>query len=258
MSTSGTIVRETDDLIEIATAGGHTLSIAREDIFEIIREAPSAKRGRKPAGAVDDFPGASALASRSTFDDAPPPSAVRYHYGLKGGLSISNVRADPQELEESGSLRGYAFGFWWGVPLARRLMIQAEALFSMKGDAESEAGYTYSTRLGYFDLPVLAKFSLFPDAPVQPSFFAGPSLGFNVSAHSKLEGEGGEADADVKDRVGAFDLGLAIGGGLDFGRGGRTFGVDLRYCRGLSDVGDGVNGSARNEVFTVMGSVGLR
>jgi hypothetical protein len=128
----------------------------------------------------------------------------------------------------------------------------------MKSDAESASGYTASTHLSYFDLPILAKFDLFPDAPVLPSLFVGPSLGFNLTANSSLEGEGSEVEVDVKDQVGVFDLGLVFGGGLDFQRGGRTFGVDLRYTHGLSDIGNGANGSAHNEAITVMGSVGLR
>jgi Outer membrane protein beta-barrel domain len=257
-SVSGTIVGETDNLLEIATGDGRTVSIARSNVFEIIREAPSAQGGPEQAGEIKDFPAASALASRSTFDDTSSRPAVAYHYGFKGGMNISNVRADPQELEESGSLRGYVLGIWWGLPLSHRLMIQAEALFSMKGDSESAAGFTTSTHLGYFELPVLAKFGFLPDAPVQPSFFAGPSLAFNVSASSSLEGEDSEVDVDVKDQVGGFDLGLVIGGGLDFVRGGRTFGVDMRYTRGLRDVEDGENGSAHNEAITVMGSIGLQ
>ena len=257
-SASGTIVRETDNHLEIATADGRTVSIARGDVFEIIRETPSAQGGLKQAGEIKDFPAASALSRRSTFDDTPSRPAVAYHYGFKGGMGISNVRADPQELEEGGSLRGYALGIWWGVPLSRRLTIQAEALFSMKGDSESAAGFTTSTHLGYFDLPVLAKFGFLPDAPVQPSLFVGPSLAFNVSASSSLEGEDSEVEVDVKDQVGGFDFGLVIGGGLDFVRGGRTFGVDMRYSRGLRDVEDGENGSAHNEAITVMGSIGLR
>ena len=256
-SISGKIVRETGGLLEIATADGRTVSIARSNVFEIIREAPSAQGGQQ-AGEIKDFPAASALASRSTFDDTASRPAVAYHYGFKGGMNIANVSADPQELEESGSLRGYTLGIWWGVPLSRRLMVQAEALFAMKGDSESEGGFTTSTHLGYFELPVLAKFGFLPDAPVQPSLFAGPSLAFNVSASSSLEGEDSEVEVDVKDQVGGFDLGLVIGGGLDFKRGGRTFGVDMRYSRGLRDVEDGENGSAHNEAITVMGSIGLQ
>ena len=51
---------------------------------------------------------------------------------------------------------------------------------------------------------------------------------------------------------------LVVGGGVDFPLGGRSMGVDLRYSRGLLDVADGVNGSARNEAFAVMWSIALR
>jgi len=254
-SVSGKVVQETGDFIEIATADGRTVSIARGQVFEIVRDATPT--GGKQAGEVKDFPRASALASRSTFDDTPA-RRVAYHYGFKGGMAISHLRTDPQELEETGSLRGYAFGFWWGVPITNRLQVQAEALFSKKGDAESASGYTASTHLSYFELPILARFGLLPDAPVRPSFFAGPSLSFNIAARSSLEGEDGEVDVDVKDQVGAFDFGLVLGGGLDFARGGRTFGVDVRYCKGLSDVGDGANGSAHNESIAILGSLGLQ
>lgn len=257
-SVSGTIVRETDDLLEIATADGQTLSIARKDVFEITRDAPSGAGDLEQAEIYEDFPAAAAVARRPTLDDIPSRSPVPYHFGFKGGLSVSNLRADPQELQEGGSLTGYAFGFWVGVPVAHRLMIQPEALFSMKGDSESAAGYTASTHLGYFELPVLARFGFLDDAPVQPSLFGGPSLAVNFSANSKLEGEGSEVEADNKDQVSAFDLGLVVGGGVDFPLGGKTMGVDLRYSRGLLDVGDGVSGSARNEAFTLMWSIALR
>jgi len=270
-SVSGTIVREANGLLEVATADGRTISILRSDVFQIVRgdaakpakEGQLAERSREQTTVPDgyeNFSAASALANRSTLDEAPLRSAASYHYGFKGGMNISNLRADPQELEESGSLRGYALGIWWGVPLSgisRRLMIQTEAIFSMKGDSESASGYTASTHLSYFDVPILAKFDLLPDAPILPSLFVGPSLGFNLTANSSLEGEDSEVEVDVKDQVGVFDLGIVFGGGLDFQRGGRTFGVDLRYTRGLSDIGDGANGSAHNEAIAVMGSVGL-
>lgn len=266
-SVSGKIVREANGLLEIATADGRTVSIPRRDVFQIVPETRSAEGGPEPAEqadaleeypGVEQFPAASALARGATFDEVHSRSSFAYHYGFKGGMNISNVRADPQELEEGGSLRGYAFGFWLGLPLSYYLTIQPEVIFSMKGDSETAAGYTASTHLSYFDLPVLAKVGFLHDARIQPSLFVGPSLGLNLAAHSSLEGEDGEIDMDVKDQVGTVDLGLVIGGGLDFGKGGRTFGVDVRYSRGLSDVESGSNGSAHNEAITVMGSIGLR
>jgi outer membrane protein with beta-barrel domain len=293
---SGTIVREANGRLEIATTDGRTVSIARGDVFQIVRggpagreapaanapaanaqaaveapapgqaskslyvrEAPAAQESMDQVEIPAGFSAASELARRSSLDDDTTPlRPVSVHYGLKGGLSTSNMRADPQELEDSGSLRGYAFGIWWGMPLWNRLTFQTEALFSMKGDSESAGGYTASTHLSYIDVPLLAKFGFLPNSVVQPSLFVGPSLGFNVSAHSGLEGEGGEVDMDVKDQVGTFDLGLVIGGGVDFGRGGRTYGVDVRYSKGLRDVAESEAGSAHNEAIYVMGSIGLR
>lgn len=256
-SVSGTIVRETDSLLEITTADGRTVSIARDNVFQIIRDTPSAEGGQDPTDIQEEFPAASALARRATIGDTGSGSAV-VRYGFKGGLNISNVRVDPQELEEGNSLRTYALGLWWGVPLSQRLTVQTEVLFSMKGDSESAAGYTASTHLGYLDVPVLAKVGFLHTAPVQPFLFAGPSLAVNLSANSKLEGEGSDVDVDVKGQVGGFDLGLVVGGGLQFKAAGGMFGVDLRYSRGLRDIGDGVSGRAHNEVFTVMGSIGPR
>jgi hypothetical protein len=254
-STTGTIVRETDDRVEVMTADGQTVSIDRDDVFQIVRDAP------RPQGddRLEDFPGAAALARRGTvFDDTDPGSTSGRHYGFKGGMNVSNVRADPQELEDRDSLRGYAMGFWFGVPVWRHLTIQTEALFTMKGDSESASGYTASTHLGYFELPVLARVDVLRDALVRPFLLVGPSLAVNVSASSELESDGSTVEVDVKDQVGSLDLGLVVGGGLDFALGGRTVGLDVRYTRGLTDVGDGVIGSARNESITVMSSIGLR
>jgi len=262
-SVSGTIVRETDNLVEIRTADGRSVSIARDDVFEIIHDAPAARKvtvqkGAVPDDILKDFPAAAAAARGEDYDDPGSQSAVRYHYGILGGLASSNVRADPQALEEGGSLLGYALGLWWGVPLGNRLMIQPEALFSMKGDSESASGYTASTSLGYIEVPVLARFCILPNASVQPALFAGPSMAFNLSAHAKLEGEGRNVDVNVKDEVASFEFGLVAGGGLGFVVGGKTLGVDVRYSRGLSDVGDGVSGSAHNEAVAVMLSFGLQ
>jgi hypothetical protein len=258
---SGTIVRETDDIVEIRTADGWTVSIARGDVFQIIHNTPNAQNAQKgaiPDDILKDFPAAAAAAGGESYDEPQSHSASNYHYGFKGGLATSNVRADPQQLEDGGSLLGFALGFWWGVPLSRRLTIQPEILFSMKGDSESSAGYTASTQLSYLEVPVLARFSLLPNAPVQPSLFVGPSLAFNLSAHSKLKGDAGAVEIDVKDKVAGFDYGLVAGGGLGFLVGGKALGVDLRYSQGLGDVGDGVIGSAHNEAVTFMLSIGLQ
>ena len=189
---------------------------------------------------------------------APPRPARARHYGVKGGMNSSNLSVDPTALEDRGSLTSYAFGAWYGIPLNRRFTVQTEALYSVKGDAETSGGYTASTHVSYLDVPVLAKVGFLHGAPVQPALFVGPSLALNVSAKSKLEGEGNTLDMDIKDEVRNFDLGLVLGGGVDFSVGTHTCGVELRYSKGLTNAAsDALAGSARNDVLAIMGSVGL-
>jgi hypothetical protein len=182
-----------------------------------------------------------------------------HHFGLKGGMSISNMSVDPQEFEEGGSLKSFAIGGWWGMPLNRRFTLQTEAIYSVKGDQETEGGYTTSTHMSYIDVPVLAKVGFLHGSTTQPLLFLGPSLSLNVSANSKLEGEGSDIDVDVKDQVRPIDFGLVVGGGLDFLLGARTCGVEVRYSHGLSNAaGDEANGTAHNSVLAVMGSIALQ
>jgi Outer membrane protein beta-barrel domain len=238
-SVSGTIVRETSSVVEVRTEDGHTVSIPRSNVFQIIRGA------------------ASPTAHPEVGTGGAEPDNLR-HMGVKGGMNISNVSADPQDLEDSGSLQSYAFGAWWGIPLNRHVTIQPEAYYSVKGDAETSGGYTSSTRISYVDVPVLVKLGFLQDAPARPSLFLGPSMGVNLAAKATLEGPGTSVDVDVKDRVHPLELAFVVGGGLDFPVAGRTFGVDVRYSRGLNNVADGVNGTGYNSVLAIMGSVGLQ
>jgi len=254
-SVSGTIVQETGSLLRITTADGQTVSIPKADVFQIIRDTPPTA-GPSDSDLARDT---RSTAGHSDFVPVSSQSTTVYHVGIKGGINISNLNVDPQELEDDNSLQSFAVGAWWGIPVNRRLTIQTEALYSVKGDAESAGGYTASTHMGYIDVPVLAKIGFLHSAPVQPSLFLGPSLAVNLSAKSKLQGNGSDADVDVKDQVRTFDFGLVVGGGVDFQVAERTFGVDLRYSKGLSNVvGEGANGSARNDVIAVMGSIGLQ
>lgn len=84
-------------------------------------------------------------------------------------------------------------------------------------------------------------------------------MAINLSAKSSFEGGGSDIEVDVKDQIRKFDLGLVIGGGVDFPVHGRSFGVELRYSRGLSNAAnEDANGDARNDVLAVMGSIGLQ
>lgn len=239
-SASGTILDETGSVVEFVTDDGRTLSLAKVNVFQIVRGEPAAVR--------ESEVGEITASSR--------PS--NYRFGFKGGMNISNMSVEPAELEDQNSLQSYALGAWWGIPLNRSFTLQPEAFYSVKGDAESSGGYTSSTHMGYLDVPVLMKMGFLHGSAAQPSLFLGPSLAVNLSANAKLEGEGTSIDMDVKDQVADFELDLVVGGGVDFRVGERTVGLDLRYSKGLSNAAaDGANGSGRNDVIAILGSIGL-
>jgi hypothetical protein len=257
-SISGTIVRETASDFQIKTADGHTVSIPTRDVFQVIRDTPTEGNAVKAdpfritreAPSPTGFPGSEPEVPRSPH--AP-------HFGVKGGMNLSNMSVDPQDLADTGSLRSYAAGGWCGIPLTPRWTLLTEALYSVKGDAESAGGYTASTHVSYIDVPVLAKIGFRQLAAARPSLFLGPLMAVNLSAHSKLSGNGSDMDVDVKDQVRALDLGVVVGGGLDFPVGGRTYGVEVRYSKGLSNAaGETANGSAHNDVIAVLGSISLQ
>ncbi len=266
-SVTGTIVQQDAGVLVVETADGKRVSIPRGDVYQIVRDATTR------SGLSDDpeltpestdllstMPRAARLAGRDVGSWDSEPSAPRsYQLGAIAGMTMSNLPTDPGWLEESESLTSFTVGGWWRRPIRESLSVQAEAVYSVKGDSETSGGYTTSTKITYLDLPVLARYGFRKDSPLSPVLFAGPALGFNLSAHSTLEGPGTDVDVDVKDQVNTMDLGMVAGAGVDFEISGRTYGLELRYSKGLTNVaGDDAAGEARNNVLGILGSVTLQ
>jgi hypothetical protein len=167
--------------------------------------------------------------------------------GVKGGVNFANQSTDPDS--ESDSRTGIALGGFVGIPVMPSVTIQPEALFMMKGAEDDSDGETSTFKLNYIEVPVLAKIGFMSQSPAHPSIFLGPSFGINTGASI----ESGSDELDVKDATNAMDVGVVVGGGVDF----QNFGIDVRYTRGISNVID-VEGSdveANNSVVSLMGSL---
>jgi hypothetical protein len=193
---------------------------------------------------------------------APAAAIEEIHAGVKGGVNIANQSVDPSDSEYSDYRSGMAIGGYIGIPLAPGWSIQPEALFSMKGDKEEASGVSGSAKLDYIEVPVLAKASFMPHASAHPSLFAGPSVAYNLSSKTAIEGMGAPLDGeyDMKDETSAFDFGLVFGGGLEIpmSSGVRTVGIDVRYTLGLTNTIDQDTGvEAKNHVLSIMGSIGF-
>ena len=187
-------------------------------------------------------------------------------WGVKAGASIANIHGD--DWGDSDSLIGLVGGLFVQVPVVEGFSVQPELLLSMKGSKADYRPFYLATEkdsLVYLEAPVLAKGTFPAGDRVGVSLFGGPSFGLLVSATYKLTGP--EADLlaadlgiptegnleDVGAEMADFELGLVLGGGLEYrlARGSLVF--DLRYTLGLTNVMDMQPAiDAKNGVFAVM------
>jgi Outer membrane protein beta-barrel domain len=170
-------------------------------------------------------------------------SLAQMQIGPKAGLNIASIGGDDaDQILEGQSLdskTGFAGGLFFMYQFSNMFAIQPEAYYTMKGATYSEGGGELTISLDYIEIPVLFKLLIpIEGANIKPSIFAGPSVGFNMAAKSKVEFEGQSQENDLKDDTKSTEFSLAFGGGLGFMIGTNELGVDVRYILGLSTFDD--------------------
>jgi hypothetical protein len=175
--------------------------------------------------------------------------------GVKGGVSFSTFSEDSAQDVGLDRRTGIVAGAFVTFPV-ERFSVQLEGLYTQKGAAFSESGITGTTKLDYFEVPVLFVFSTTPSGSAGTSIqlFAGPSVAFKVSAKGSGSFDGETVDVDIPDEdIEKVDLGVVVGAGVTFGR----LSIDGRYTIGLSNL----NGAAsdptkvKNRALAVLAGV---
>ncbi len=180
-----------------------------------------------------------------------PAMAQGRGWGVKGGINFATQRSD-QDQDDDVSV-GYRIGivaggfFTW--PLSDRFAFQPEVLYSEQGSAVDELGVKAKTKVDYLLVPVLARYK------VSRSVFVvgGPSMGFKLRAKASAEFGDSSNQIDISEFVEDFDLGIGVGGGMEFGR----YQVEGRYTFGLSNISadDDDEEKIRNRVISILGAV---
>lgn len=170
-------------------------------------------------------------------------SLAQMQIGPKAGLNIASIGGDDaDQILEGQSLdskTGFAGGLFFMYQFSKMFAIQPEAYYTMKGATYSEGGGELTISLDYIEVPLLFKLLIpIEGSNIKPSIFAGPSIGFNMTAKSKVEFEGESQENDFKDETKSTEFSLAFGGGLGFMVGKNELGVDVRYILGLSTFDD--------------------
>ena len=166
-------------------------------------------------------------------------------------MAIASVSGD--EIEGLDSKIGLALGGFVDVPLGTNspLSIRGEVGLVNKGAKAEEGSATLKLNLDYIEVPVMVKYNIPVEGNLMPNLFAGPVVGFLMSAKQKYEFDGDEEEMDVKEFLKSTDFSLCFGGGVDIVMGtSSVLTLDVRYELGLTNVLDqDGDGELKNNAF---------
>lgn len=189
------------------------------------------------------------------FAFAAQAQAAGMYAGVKGGVNIANVGGDDAP-DGSSSRTGFMGGLFVGKHVSENIGFRLEGLYVQKGakaDEEITPGNTVevTSKLDYIEFPILFVYTFPAGEKMDFNLFAGPTLGFNMTA--KAEADGGES-ADI-DNIKSFEFGGAIGAGLEHKMAsGKAIGLDVRYSMGATSIVDVSDVSIKNHGVGVMAS----
>lgn len=151
-------------------------------------------------------------------------SAQEFSYGIKAGLSISNIGG--KEMTSNENKVGYFFGISTEIELTRFLSIAPELSHSAQGVKIAGGGIQSIYRLNYINLPVMAKYYILENWSVN----IGPQFGYAVTM--RINKDDGEFVNLPSEEYNSFDLALAAGTTYKYG----NVYLDARYNYGLTEV----------------------
>ena len=160
-----------------------------------------------------------------------PASAQGVSWGVKGGVNFATLSVDEEPKPEFQYRIGLIAGGFVTWPLGSHLDVQPEALFSQQGTTLDELGATSTIKTDYLVTPILVRYKL-NSSGRGLVLFAGPSLGFKLTANATADFGDGSVTDDIGDEIESFDYGLVFGGGWEAGR----LSIDGRYTWGLSRI----------------------
>lgn len=183
--------------------------------------------------------------------------------GVLGGINFANLGG--KDAEDFKSITGLVGGGFAELAISEHIALRPEALYSMKGAKQEQAGTDFKVKVNYIEIPVLLQFRVPPrtDAEwaVSPRFYFGPALAFKASCKGTIEDAGVEVEVDCDElddevSVKSTDFGAIAGAALAFG----PLELGARYNYGLSKIIDDVAGEddVMNRVLSVYAAFSFR
>lgn len=156
------------------------------------------------------------------------------HFGLKGGLNITNLASSPDVNYETKA--GFYAGGLTHIHLNKSWALQPEIMYSAQGAQTNDT----KVRLNYVNVPLQLQYMFDKGFRIQ----TGPQLGVLASATVKQ----GDNKTDVKESFKTAEFGWTIGASYV---GDAGLGIDGRYNHGITRINENDGTNLYNRGFQV-------
>jgi hypothetical protein len=163
-------------------------------------------------------------------------------FGIKGGINMANLTDDSEPTQDN--LVGIAVGGVLSLELSPAACLDGEVLYIQKGASPNETldgcgSADKDFKLGYVSISPMVRFKIHTGS-FTPYLLGGTEFDLLLSAKRSgtfgCSGQGGDYDYDEKDELKSTDLGITLGGGVEFPMGGPALFVEGRCAMGLTDI----------------------
>ena len=152
-------------------------------------------------------------------------SMAQMSFGLKGGINLSKINSDVDgDTDKTDNRFSVNLGGFMVYELADKMALQPELLLSFEGGKESFGGDDIVSAVTMINIPVLFRYTVVENL----NLYAGPQIGFNVSAQYKNE----DGDTEDIDDLSPMNIGLGIGAGYNVSE---KLDIHFRYNAGLTN-----------------------
>lgn len=175
-------------------------------------------------------------------------TAQNFKYGLTAGSNFS-VQSETGDLYNNDEIKqGWHAGIFGNYYINKIFSLQAELNYDQKGSESEKFRKNYE----YITTPLLAKWSLgkSKNMPLKFNLFAGPYLGFLVSAESEPKNAETAHSLDIKRDTENTEFGVLGGLGIAYPLNSGSILLDFRIGLGLNNF-DKSDNKQRNKYFGI-------
>jgi hypothetical protein len=170
------------------------------------------------------------LAAVLMFAAAPLFAEGNMMFGVKAGLNMANLSGD--DVSNTKIKMGVIGGAFGCYNINEIFAVQLELLYTMKGAGIDIPVIDASIKADYFEIPLLLKVNMPTEGKIKPSIYAGPAIGFLMSAKAEAMG----ASVDIKDYFKSTNFGIVAGAGVGYEMEKSLIFLEARYEVGLTTI----------------------